>query len=45
MGPGVVERRIKELVYLAVSFANECAYCSAAHIAIGQEGGNHAKRN
>jgi len=23
MGPGLVERRLKELVYLAVSFANE----------------------
>lgn len=33
MGFGVVDRRIKELAYLAVSFANECAYCSAAHIA------------
>ncbi|HTM48035.1 MAG TPA: carboxymuconolactone decarboxylase family protein [Bryobacteraceae bacterium] len=39
MGPGLVERRIKELVYLAVSFANECAYCSAAHIAIGRKAG------
>jgi uncharacterized peroxidase-related enzyme len=33
MGPGTVDRRIKELVYLSVSFANECAYCSAAHTA------------
>ena len=39
MGPGLVERRIKELVYLAVSFANECAYCSAAHSAIGRKAG------
>jgi uncharacterized peroxidase-related enzyme len=31
MGPGLVERRLKELVYLAVSFANECPYCEAAH--------------
>jgi uncharacterized peroxidase-related enzyme len=37
MGPGLVERRIKELVYLAVSFANECAYCSAAHTAISKK--------
>jgi len=33
VGPGVVERRLKELIYLSVSFANECAYCSAAHTA------------
>lgn len=32
MGAGTVERRIKELVYLAVSYANECPYCTAAHI-------------
>src|SRR6476659_8057070 len=39
MGPGLVERRIKELVYLAVSFANECPYCSAAHTASGKKAG------
>jgi len=39
MGPGLVERRIKELVYLASSFANECAYCSASHIASGRKAG------
>jgi uncharacterized peroxidase-related enzyme len=32
MGPGSVERRMKEMVYLAVSFANQCAYCTAAHL-------------
>jgi uncharacterized peroxidase-related enzyme len=31
LGPGTVDRRIKEIVYLAVSFVNECAYCSAHH--------------
>jgi len=31
MGPGVVDRRTKELVYLAASITNECAYCLAAH--------------
>jgi alkylhydroperoxidase family enzyme len=30
MGSGPVDRRTKELVYLTVSFANKCAYCSAA---------------
>jgi uncharacterized peroxidase-related enzyme len=31
LGPGTVERRIKEIVYLAVSFVNECAYCGTHH--------------
>src|ERR1044071_3700188 len=39
MGQGLVDRRVKELVYLAVSFANECAYCSAAHIASSKKAG------
>lgn len=39
MGPGTVERRVKELVYLATSFANECAFCSAAHRASGMKAG------
>jgi len=39
MGPGSVERRVKELVYLACSFANECAYCTAAHSASGKKAG------
>jgi len=39
MGPGSVERRVKELVYLTVSYANDCAYCSAAHSASGRKAG------
>lgn len=39
LGPGSVERRIKELVYLTVSFTNRCAYCSAAHVASGKKAG------
>jgi len=39
MGPGTVERRFKELVYLAVSYANECAYCTATHTASGKKAG------
>jgi uncharacterized peroxidase-related enzyme len=32
MGPrAVLDRRIKEMVYLAVSYVNECAYCAAHH--------------
>jgi len=30
-GPGSVDRRTKELVYLTVSYTNECPYCSWAH--------------
>jgi uncharacterized peroxidase-related enzyme len=39
VGPGSVERRIKELVYLACSFSNECRYCAAAHTASGRKAG------
>ena len=39
VGPGSVERRTKELVYLACSYANECAYCTAAHTASGKKAG------
>jgi len=39
MGPGLVDRRTKELVYLACSYANRCAYCTAAHEAGGKKAG------
>lgn len=39
VGPGAVERRIKELVYMTCSYANECAFCSAAHAASGRKAG------
>lgn len=39
MGPGSVERRIKELVYLTCSYANECAFCTAAHLVSGRKAG------
>jgi len=39
MGPGSVERRIKELVYLTCSYANQCAFCTAAHTAAGRRAG------
>jgi uncharacterized peroxidase-related enzyme len=39
MGQGPVERRVKELVYLACSYANECAYCTAAHVEAGRRAG------
>lgn len=39
MGPGSVERRIKEIVYLSCSYANRCAYCTASHTASGKKAG------
>jgi uncharacterized peroxidase-related enzyme len=33
VGPGSVERRIKSLVYMACSYANECAFCIFANTA------------
>ena len=32
MGPGTLDRRLKEMVYLAVSTVNECPYCTTAHL-------------
>jgi uncharacterized peroxidase-related enzyme len=31
MSPGSISERLKEMVYLTVSFVNECAYCSDHH--------------
>jgi uncharacterized peroxidase-related enzyme len=31
MGPGTVDTRLKEIVYLAVSTVNECEYCTEHH--------------
>jgi len=39
LGPGSVDRRIKELVYLACSYFNQCAYCTAAHTKGAQKAG------
>lgn len=38
-GPGTVERRVKELVYLTCSYANECAFCTAGHVKSGHKAG------
>jgi uncharacterized peroxidase-related enzyme len=32
VGPGAVPRRVKELVYLACSYTNSCAYCISSHL-------------
>ena len=39
MGPGSVDRRTKELVYLTVSYSNQCNYCLAAHMVSGRKAG------
>src|SRR5580693_3134274 len=39
MGPGSLDRRLKEMVYLAVSTVNECAYCTAHHLAGARKAG------
>jgi 8-oxo-dGTP diphosphatase len=39
MGRGPVDRRVKELAYLACSYANQCAYCTAHHVASGKRAG------
>lgn len=39
MGPGSVDRRIKELVYLTCSYTNKCAFCTASHVATGKRAG------
>lgn len=39
VAPGSVDRRLKELVYLAVSYVNECPYCIAAHTKSGVKAG------
>jgi uncharacterized peroxidase-related enzyme len=31
-GPGTLDRKLKEMVYLAVSTVNECKYCTEAHL-------------
>ncbi len=39
MGPGAVDRKLKEMLYLTVSFANERPYCTAGHLAAGKRAG------
>ena len=39
VGPGSVDRRIKMMLYLAVSYANQCAFCIAANLPGGRKAG------
>jgi AhpD family alkylhydroperoxidase len=38
-GPGSVERKTKVTAYLAVSFANQCAFCIASNLPGGRKAG------
>jgi uncharacterized peroxidase-related enzyme len=39
MGPSELDRRLKELIYLAVSSVNECTYCTEHHIRTARAAG------
>ena len=39
MGPGALDPLTKELIYIAVSVTNECAYCIASHTASAEKKG------
>jgi AhpD family alkylhydroperoxidase len=39
MAPGALDAKTKELIYLAVSVANGCHYCSASHTALAKKKG------
>jgi len=39
VGPGLVDRRTKMMVYLATSYANQCAFCIAANLPGGRKAG------
>lgn len=39
VGPGSVDRRLKSLVYMTCSYANECPFCIAANLAGAKKAG------
>jgi AhpD family alkylhydroperoxidase len=39
MGPGALDPLTKELIYVAVSTTNQCAYCIASHTAAARKAG------
>jgi uncharacterized peroxidase-related enzyme len=43
VGPGSVERRIKSLIYLTCSYANQCPFCIAANMPGAQKAGISAQ--
>ena len=42
MAPGALDPLMKELIYVAVSITNGCAYCIASHTAAAQKAGMSA---
>ncbi|HWA47443.1 MAG TPA: carboxymuconolactone decarboxylase family protein [Dongiaceae bacterium] len=39
MGPGAIDARTKEMLYLAVSMSNGCDYCTVSHTAAARKQG------
>ena len=39
MGPGALDPLTKEMIYVAVSATNQCAYCIASHTAAARKAG------
>ena len=39
MGPGALDPLVKEMIYVAVSATNQCAYCIASHTASARKAG------
>ena len=39
MAPGALDAVTKEMIYLAVSATNQCAYCTASHTAAARKAG------
>lgn len=39
MGPGALDPVTKQMIYMAVSITNGCAYCTASHTAAAKEAG------
>lgn len=39
MAPGAIDPLIKEMIYVAVSVTNQCAYCIASHTAAARKKG------
>jgi AhpD family alkylhydroperoxidase len=39
MAPGALDARTKQMIYIAVSATNQCAYCIASHTAAAKEAG------
>jgi AhpD family alkylhydroperoxidase len=39
MAPGALDAVTKEMIYLAISASNQCAYCIASHTAAARKAG------